>query len=121
MNEFKDYNLFLKKSGKKNTISLLKTTYGLGFKSIKKVNLLNGDSTWQFKRVENTSVDLFNKIKTQISFFYSLEKNKIFNNVNKKKRIKNYQGMRHILRLPVHGQRTHTNSKTPRVNIKKEL
>ena len=78
MNEFRDYNLFLKKNGKKNILSLFKTTYGLGFKSVKKINLLNGGSTWQFKRVTETSVDLFNKIKTQINFFYSLEKNKIF-------------------------------------------
>jgi len=29
--------------------------------------------------------------------------------------------MRHILHLPVRGQRTHTNAKTPRKNIKKEI
>jgi len=29
--------------------------------------------------------------------------------------------MRHILKLPVRGQRTHTNAKTPKKNIKREI
>jgi ribosomal protein S13 len=29
--------------------------------------------------------------------------------------------MRHILKLPVRGQRTHTNAKTPKKNIKWEI
>ncbi|WP_084756421.1 30S ribosomal protein S13 [Candidatus Paracaedibacter symbiosus] len=45
----------------------------------------------------------------------------MFNNVERKKKVKSYSGMRHILKLPVRGQRTHTNSKTSRNNIKKEL
>jgi small subunit ribosomal protein S13 len=56
-----------------------------------------------------------------LDYYSSIFKNKIFNNVESKKRLKNYVGMRHILKLPVKGQRTHTNSHTPRRNIKTEV
>jgi len=60
-------------------------------------------------------------LKKIIRFYVSLNLNKIFGDVENKKKLKNYQGMRHLLRLPVHGQRTHTNSNTSRRNIKKEI
>lgn len=122
MSGFKDYHQFLKKnSKKKNMCSVLKNTHGLGLKSVRKVNLLNGKAIQSFSKVINITPEMFEKLKVQVSFFYNLEKNKIFNNVKKKKNIKSYCGMRHILRLPVHGQRTHTNSKTSRKYIKKEI
>jgi small subunit ribosomal protein S13 len=119
MKELKDFKTFQENNKKKNILNSLKKIHGLNFKSLNKIGLLNGFGSYE--SVNNLSLDFFLAIKSQVSFFYNLEENKIFNNVNKKKRIKSYSGMRHILRLPVRGQRTHTNSKTPRRNIKKEI
>lgn len=56
-----------------------------------------------------------------LDYYFNLFKNKIFNGVELKRRSKSYAGMRHILRLPVRGQRTHTNSRTSRRNTKLEI
>jgi small subunit ribosomal protein S13 len=119
MKNFKNFELFKSINKKKNIFSSLKTTHGLNNKSISKILLLNG-----IGKLEPTSTINFNnfdELKNQVEFFYNLEENKIFNNVVKKKKIKNYSGMRHLLRLPVRGQRTHTNGKTPKRYIKKEI
>lgn len=109
------------KTKKKTIFSSVKSVHGLNFKSTKKIALLNGADLKLSNKVSGLNLELFHNIKNQVEFYFNLEKNKIFNNVNKKKKIKNYSGMRHILRLPVRGQRTHTNSQTPRNNIKKEI
>ena len=89
MSGFKDYHQFLKKnSKKKNMCSVLKNTHGLGLKSVRKVNLLNGKAMQSFSKVINITPEMFEKLKVQVSFFYNLEKNKIFNNVKKKKTLK---------------------------------
>jgi len=119
MKNFKNFEFFKNTNKKKNTFSSLKTTHGLNTKSIKKISLLNGMGG--FESTASISPDSFEKFKSHVEFFYNLEENKIFNNINKKKKIKNYSGMRHLLKLPVRGQRTHTNSKTPRKYIKKEI
>ncbi len=120
MLEFKDFKTFTDKNKKKNVFSSVKPVHGVGFKSMKKLKLLNGNSEFTIKTAE-ISLEFFLSLRSQVSFFYNLEKNKIYNNVNRKKRLKSYSGMRHILRLPVRGQRTHTNAKTPRKNIKREI
>jgi small subunit ribosomal protein S13 len=119
MKYLKNYNIFLSKNNNKNIFSSLKPIHGINFKQLQKISLLNGLEG--FERVNKITLDFFSLLKAQANFFYSIEENKIFNNINKKKKIKNYKGMRHILKLPVRGQRTHTNGKTPRKNIKKEI
>jgi len=120
MKSFKNFNTFVSQNAKKNLLSsIVKNTHGLNLKGLKKIMLLNGSD--RFEKISQFNQDSFNQIKSQVEFFYNLEENKIFNNINKKKKIKNYSGMRHILHLPVRGQRTHTNAKTPRKNIKKEI
>jgi small subunit ribosomal protein S13 len=119
MKNLKNFEFFKTINKKKNILSSLKTNHGLNIKSIKKILLLNG--MCKFERISSLTLDNFENLKKQAAFFYNLEENKIFNNINRKKKIKNYMGMRHILKLPVRGQRTHTNSKTPRKYIKKEL
>lgn len=119
MKELKSFSKFIENNNTKNIATVLKRVHGIGLKSIRKLKLLNGLSSYE--KVNNLTNDNFNNLKSQSSYFYSLEENKIFNNVNKKRKIKNYEGMRHILRLPVRGQRTHTNSKTSRIYFKKEI
>lgn len=113
----KNYQTFYEYNNKGNLHRTLTSVYGINFKNYKKIMLLNGLSNIK----EDLKNDDYINIKNYINYFFGLENNKIFLNVEKKKRTKSYQGMRHILRLPVRGQRTHTNSKTPRINIKKEL
>lgn len=119
MNSLKNLNTFITANSSKNIFSALKKIHGLNLYSIKKIKTLNG--WFFFDKVKNLNLNNFFVLKEQSGFFYNLEQNKIFNNVNKKKKIKNYSGMRHLLKLPVRGQRTHTNSKTPRKNIKTEI
>jgi small subunit ribosomal protein S13 len=119
MKNLKNFEFFKNINKKKNTFSSLKSTHGLNNTSIKKIFLLNGIG--RSEPTTTLNLEIFENFKKQVEFFYNLEENKIFNNINKKKKIKNYSGMRHLLKLPVRGQRTHTNGKTPKKYIKKEI
>jgi small subunit ribosomal protein S13 len=119
MKKLQNFNTFILDNKNKNVFSALKDIHGVNFKKINKISLVGGIDN--FERISNINFEFFSLIKKQVIFFYNLEKNKIFNNVNRKKKIKNYSGMRHILKLPVRGQRTHTNGKTPKNNIKREI
>ena len=48
-------------------------------------------------------------------------KREIAANIKRIKDIKSYRGIRHIKRLPVRGQRTKTNSRTVRGNVRKTM
>jgi small subunit ribosomal protein S13 len=48
-------------------------------------------------------------------------KREIASNIKRIKDIKSYRGTRHIRRLPVNGQRTKTNSRTVRGNVRKTM
>ncbi len=48
-------------------------------------------------------------------------KREISSNIKRLKDIKNYRGVRHSRRLPVNGQRTKTNSRTVRGNVRKTM
>lgn len=48
-------------------------------------------------------------------------KREISTNIKRLKDIKSYRGTRHIKRLPVRGQRTKTNSRTIRGNVRKTM
>lgn len=48
-------------------------------------------------------------------------KREIASNVKRLKDIKAYRGVRHMRRLPVNGQRTKTNSRTVRGNVRKTM
>lgn len=48
-------------------------------------------------------------------------KREISANVKRLKDIKAYRGVRHMRKMPVHGQRTKTNSRTVRGNVRKTM
>ncbi len=48
-------------------------------------------------------------------------KREVASNVKRLKDIKAYRGVRHIRKLPVNGQRTKTNSRTVRGNVRKTM
>lgn len=105
--------------------------YNIQLSFIKKLIHLNKIHGINFARIKRVATacgfsDIYSSRKTDrffkfIDYYYDLEKNKIFNGILAKKAVKGYQGMRHILKLPVRGQRTHTNAKTIRRYVKKEV
>ncbi len=48
-------------------------------------------------------------------------KREIASNIKRLKDIKSYRGIRHMKRMPVRGQRTKTNSRTVRGNVRKTM
>lgn len=118
MKEIRNFNNLKKTSNKKNITTILKKVHGVNQKSVKKINLLNGFLNLKLEKFNNRR---FNIIFLQSQYFFNIQKNKIYNNVKRKMKMKNYSGMRHILKLPVRGQRTRTNANTPKKCQKKEV
>jgi len=74
------------------------------------------------KPTKNLTTDEVSKIQGAIEKKYKIEgelRQAIRQNVNRLRDIKAYRGMRHARRLPVRGQRTKTNSRTVRGNVRK--
>ncbi len=72
---------------------------------------------------KDLSVDQENEIRKIIESF-KIEgdlKREVAFNIKRHKDIKTYRGSRHIKRLPVRGQRTKTNSRTIRGNVRKTM
>ena len=73
------------------------------------------------KSKELTAAEV-NKIQSFIEKSYKIEgelRQVIRQNIGRLKDIKAYRGIRHLRRLPVRGQRTKTNSRTVRGNVRK--
>lgn len=75
------------------------------------------------KRAKELSVDEENTIRKVIEG-YKIEgdlKRQVSGNIKRLKDIKSYRGIRHMRGLPVRGQRTKTNSRTRRGNVRKTM
>ena len=95
--------------------------YGIGIstarKILKQVGIDNG------KKAKDLTPDEENKIRAIIEGM-KIEgnlKREISANIKRLKDIKTYRGIRHMKRLPVRGQRTKTNSRTVRGNVRKTM
>lgn len=74
------------------------------------------------KLAKELTPDDINKIQSVIEKNFKVEgelRQVIKQNVNRLKDIKAYRGIRHMRRLPVRGQRTKTNSRSVRGNVRK--
>lgn len=74
------------------------------------------------KRAKDLTADELNKIKEYIEKNYKVEgelKQIIKQNIGMLKDLQSYRGARHMRKLPVRGQRTKTNSRTVRGNVRK--
>ncbi len=74
------------------------------------------------KLAKDLTPDEVNKIQTLLEKKYKIEgelRQIVRQNVGRLKDIKAYRGVRHLRRLPVRGQRTKTNSRTIRGNVRK--
>lgn len=74
------------------------------------------------KRAKDLTAEEINKIQSLIEKDYKIEgelRQITRQNINRLKEIKAYRGVRHLRHLPVRGQRTKTNSRTVRGNVRK--
>jgi small subunit ribosomal protein S13 len=74
------------------------------------------------KRAKDLTADELAKIQGFIEKNFPVEgelRQRIKGNINRLKEIQAYRGLRHMRRLPVRGQRTRTNSRTVRGNVRK--
>jgi len=93
----------------------LRYVYGVGPKKSKEI--LAQANIDVDKRVKDLTEDELKKIREIISKGYTVEgdlRREVRMNVSRLKDINSYRGTRHKLGLPVHGQRTKTNSRTKR-------
>lgn len=99
----------------------LTTLFGVG-RSRAQAILLEAGVPFELKSKEAT-IDQENKIRTIIEKM-TLEgdlKREVAGNIKRLKDIKAYRGVRHMRGLPVRGQRTKTNSRTRRGNVRKTM
>lgn len=74
------------------------------------------------KRTKDLGSEEINRIQSVLEKAYKIEgelRQVVRQNINRLKDIKAYRGIRHLRRLPVRGQRTKTNSRTVRGNVRK--
>ena len=99
----------------------LTALYGIGISRARKI-LKEVDIDPTIK-ADSLTVDQENAIRKVIETM-SIEgtlKREISSNIKRLKDIKSYRGVRHMRRLPVNGQRTKTNSRTIRGNVRKTM
>ncbi len=76
------------------------------------------------KRAKNLTAEEINRLKEIIEKNYKIEgelRQTTKQNIARLKEIQCYRGIRHLKRLPVRGQRTRTNSRTIRGNVRKTV
>ena len=99
----------------------LTAVYGIGRARAK--SILDEVSIDYGKQAKDLTADEEAKIRKVVEGF-TLEgdlKREVSTNVKRLKEIKAYRGVRHMKKLPVHGQRTKTNSRTVRGNVRKTM
>jgi len=106
----------------KKIIASLAYIYGIGQNLAKKIiTTLKIDAA---KRTSELTEEEANKLRDFIEKNYKIEgelKRGIQSNIKRLKEIGSYRGSRHSRSLPVRGQRTKTNSRTRRGNVRKTV
>jgi small subunit ribosomal protein S13 len=99
----------------------LTAIYGIGISSARKI--LDQVGIDRGKKAKDLGGDEENSIRAiveKIQIEGNL-KREIAANIKRLKDIKSHRGVRHMKRLPVRGQRTKTNSRTVRGNVRKTM
>ncbi len=99
----------------------LTVLFGIGRPRAQKILLAAGVAPEV--KAKDLSEDLENKVRKLVEEM-KIEgnlKREISGNIKRLKDIKAYRGVRHMRRLPVRGQRTKTNSRTIRGNVRKTM
>lgn len=101
---------------------VISLTYIYGIGQISAVQILKQTNVSEDVRVNKLTADQLNAIRQIVEKNYKIEgdlRREIGMNIKRLKEITCYRGMRHGRRLPVRGQRTKTNSRTIRGNVRK--
>lgn len=96
--------------------------YGIGRPLARRI--LSSAKIDQEKRAKELSPQEVGKLRDIIEKNYKVEgelRREIILNIKRLKDTKSYRGVRHARSLPVHGQRTKTNSRTRRGNVRKTM
>ena len=96
--------------------------YGIGSTSAKKI-LEQADLSPDI-RVKDMSEAQANKLREIVEKTYKVEgelRREVLTNIKRLKEIGCYRGVRHIRGLPSRGQRTRTNSRTVRGNVRRTM
>ena len=95
--------------------------YGVGVSSARKI--LDKVGIDRGKKAKDLTPDEENSIRAIVEkiLIEGNLKREIASNIKRLKDIKSYRGVRHMKRLPVRGQRTKTNSRTVRGNVRKTM
>jgi small subunit ribosomal protein S13 len=99
----------------------LTCVYGIGISSARKILTKVGID--HGVHAKDLTPDEENKIRAIIEGM-NIEgnlKREVSGNIKRLKDIKTYRGVRHMRRLPVRGQRTKTNSRTVRGNVRRTM
>lgn len=103
----------------KRAVIALTYIYGIGNTQSKKI--LAMAKIDESIRVKDLTPEQENTIRTIVDKEYKVEgelRREVLGNIDRLKRIGSYRGMRHAANLPVRGQRTKTNSRTRRGNVR---
>jgi len=106
----------------KQILIALTYIYGIGLALARKI-LTTAGVEFQ-KRARDLTPEEISKIKETIEKKYKIEgelKREIITNIKRLKDISSWRGIRHIKNLPVRGQRTKTNTRTVRGNVRKTV
>lgn len=100
----------------------LQYVYGIGRTTAKKILAETGMSPDVLVKdlTEAQATKLRDKIEKNLKVEGELRRD-VLSNIKRLKEITSYRGMRHIRALPVRGQRTKTNSRTVRGNVRKTM
>ena len=94
--------------------------YGVGLTLSKKI--LAATSVDPNKRTKDLTEPELNRIREYVEKNFKVEgelRQQVLLNIKRLKEIGSYRGIRHMRGLPVRGQRTKTNSRTRRGNVRK--
>lgn len=104
----------------KRVVVALQYIYGVG--ASRAALILDKAKVDEDVRVKDLSADQENAIRVLVEKEYRVEgelRREVMGNVKRLKDIGAYRGLRHMKNLPVRGQRTRTNSRTRRGNVRK--
>lgn len=99
-------------------------TYIFGIGKTKSKEILNKLNINPDTRVKDLKEDVINILRSTIEKQYRVEgdlRREIIGNIKRLKEINSYRGSRHAKKLPARGQRTKTNSRTVRGNVKRTV
>ncbi|MCK4744972.1 30S ribosomal protein S13 [Candidatus Parcubacteria bacterium] len=103
----------------KRIVIALTYIFGIGAKS--SIKILETSQISADKRTHQLSEEEINRLRDIIEKTHKVEgdlRREVLFNIKQLKEIKSYRGIRHVKKLPVRGQRTKTNTRTVRGNVK---